>query len=61
MGMMSVVTLIVVCVVALVVLIILIGLIAFTQKHRANKRKRLEGSLVRSENVDVWFVCCERL
>lgn len=49
----SVVTLITVCVIAAVALIILIGLIIFTQKHRENKRKRLEGSLVRNEDVVV--------
>ena len=48
--MLSVVTLVVVCSVAIVVLIILIALIVFTQKHRANKRKRLESSLV--QNLD---------
>lgn len=49
----SVVTLITVCVIAAVALIILIGLIIFTQKHRENKRKRLEGSLVRNEDAVV--------
>ena len=53
MGVMIVVTLVVVCVIAVVALIILTGLIVFTQKHRANKRKRLEGSLVGNENAMV--------
>ena len=47
--MMIVVTLIIVCSVAAIAVIILIGLIIFTQKHRENKRKRLEGSLVRND------------
>ena len=36
-----------------VALIILLVLIVFTQKHRENKRKRLEGSLVRNEETVV--------
>lgn len=51
--MMIVVTLVVVCIIIVIALIILVGLIVFTQKHRANRRKRLEGSLVRNEGVDV--------
>lgn len=51
--MMTVVTLVIVCIIIVVALIILIGLIVFTQKHRANKRKRLEGSLVRNEAAEV--------
>lgn len=43
----------IVCIIIVVALIILIGLIVFTQKHRANKRKRLEGSLVRNEGTEV--------
>ena len=54
MGVMIVVTLIVVGVIVVVALIILIGLVVFTQKHRANKRKRLEGSLMQGGSVDVW-------
>lgn len=50
---MIVVTLIIVCSIVVVALIILIILVVFTQKHRANKRKRLEGSLVRNEDVPV--------
>lgn len=53
MGVMIVVTLVVVA------LIILVGLVVFTQKHRANKRKRLEGSLMQGGSVDVWCVCWE--
>ena len=50
---MIVVTLVIVCVIIVVALIILIGLIVFTQKHRENKRKRLEGSLVRNDGAAV--------
>ena len=50
---MIVVTLIIVCIAAVVALIIFIGLVVFTQKHRSNKRKRLEGSLVRNEDPAV--------
>lgn len=42
-------TLVIVCIIVVVALIILIALIVFTQKHRENKRKRLEGSLVRND------------
>ncbi|KAK8803122.1 hypothetical protein WA588_002278, partial [Blastocystis sp. NMH] len=52
-GLWSIVTLVIVCVIAVVALIILIGLVVFTQKHRANKRKRLEGSLVRNDAANV--------
>ena len=55
--MMNVVTLAVVCSIVVVALIILVVLILFTQKHRANKRKRLEGSLMRNGDVVVWGVC----
>ena len=51
--MMIVVTLVIVCVIAGIALIILLGLIIFTQKHRENKRKRLEGSLVRNDAAAV--------
>lgn len=54
---MNVVTLAVVCSIVVVALIILVILILFTQKHRANKRKRLEGSLMRNGDVVVWSVC----
>lgn len=50
---MNMVTFIVVCSIAAVALIILIGLIVFTQKHRENKRKRLEGSLVNHVDAEV--------
>ena len=46
-------TLVIVCVIVVVALIILIGLVVFTQKHRANKRKRLEGSLVQNDAASV--------
>ena len=46
----SVVTLVSVCVAVVIALLIVIALIVFTQKHRANKRKRLESSLV--QNLD---------
>ena len=51
-------TLAVVCVIVLVVLVLLIILIIFTQKHRADKRKRLEGSLMHGNDNGVWRVCC---
>ena len=50
---MNVVTLAVVCSIVVVALIILVILILFTQKHRANKRKRLEGSLVQNDAASV--------
>ena len=51
--MLIIVTLVIVCVIVVVALIILIGLVVFTQKHRVNKRKRLEGSLVRNDAASV--------
>ena len=53
MALLTIVTLVIVCVIVVVALIILIGLIVFTQKHCANKRKRLEGSLVRNDAANV--------
>ena len=46
-------TLVIVCSVITVAVLILIALVVFTQKHRSNKRKRLEGSLVQNENLAV--------
>ena len=46
-------TLVIVCVIVVVALIILIGLVVLTQKYRANKRKRLEGSLVQNDAASV--------
>ena len=51
--MLIIVTLVIVCIIVVVALIVLIGFIVFTQKHRANKRKRLEGALVRNDAVVV--------
>ena len=51
--MMIIVTLVIACVIVVIALIILIGLVFFTQKHRENKRKRLEGSLVRNDAAAV--------
>lgn len=50
-------TLVIVCSVIAVAVLILIALVVFTQKHRSNKRKRLEGSLMRNSDPAVWFVC----
>ena len=55
--MLIIVTLVIVCVIAVVALIILIGLVVFTKKHCANKRKRLEGSLVQNDAAAVFCVC----
>ena len=57
MALLTIVTLVIVCVIAVVALIILIGLVVFTQKHCANKRKRLEGSLVQNDAAAVFCVC----
>ena len=57
MALLTIVTLVIVCVIVVVALIILIGLIVFTQKHCANKRKRLEGSLVQNDAAAVFCVC----
>ncbi|KAK8816026.1 hypothetical protein WA538_005144 [Blastocystis sp. DL] len=52
-GLWSMVTLVIVCSVMAVAVLILIVLVVFVQKHRSNKRKRLEGSLVQNENLAV--------
>ena len=57
MALLTIVTLVIVCGIVVVALIILIGLIVFTQKHCANKRKRLEGSLVQNDAAAVCCVC----
>ena len=46
-------TLVIVCSVITVAVLILIALVVFTQKHRSNKRKRLEGSLMRNSDPAV--------
>ena len=45
------------CIVVLIALVLLTLLVVFTQKHRSDKRKRLEGSLIRSSDGAVWCVC----
>ncbi|KAK8801894.1 hypothetical protein WA588_006178 [Blastocystis sp. NMH] len=52
-GLWSMVTLVIVCSVITVAVLILIALVVFTQKHRSNKRKRLEGSLMRNSDPAV--------
>ena len=42
-----------VCAVVVVVLIILVALIIYTQKYRANKRRKLDTSLIQNSNVSV--------
>ena len=46
-------TLVIVCSVIAVAVLILIVLVVFTQKHRSNKRKKLEGSLMRNSDSAV--------